>query len=102
MIKLSECEEQVMTIIWNSIEDLKRTEIRDKVEERFKHEWALQTVSTFLSRLCTKGYLTTTRKGVYIYYHPEITLEDYRREKMKDLVNMLYNGDVETAKVDLV
>lgn len=102
MIKLSECEEKVMIIIWNSVEDLKKTEIRDKAKEFIKHEWAPQTVSTFLSRLCTKGYLTTTRKGVYIYYHAEVSLEEYRREKMNDLVNVLYNGDAEKAKNDLI
>lgn len=101
MTKLSECEEQVMTVIWSSNEALDMRATLDAVNKKYGHEWKTQTVSTFLQRLVKKGLLEPARKGRYTFYTPAVKLEDYRREKINDLVNMLYNGDVDAAKADL-
>lgn len=102
MIKLSECEEQVMIIIWNSKEPPSMQMIREEVNSRFDHTWAPQTVSTFLMRLVRKGCLQMERKGRYVYYEPVMSLEQYRRERLQSLVEMLYNGDKESAAKDVL
>lgn len=98
MIKLSECEEQVMSVIWTSenAPDLKY--VRAEVNARFDHEWAPQTVSTFLMRLVKKECLSMKRKGRYFYYHPEVSLEQYRKEKLQSLVEMFFDGDKASVK----
>lgn len=101
MKKISECEEQTMSVIWNSDKALDLQPIRNEVNARFNHEWAPQTVSTYLQRLVKKGYLRMERKGRYTYYHPAVPLEQYRKEKLRSLVDVLYSGDVENAKRDL-
>lgn len=95
---LPECEEKVMTVLWNSEKDLDMTETLHRVNTQFKKEWRPQTVSTFLGRLVKKGYLTSTRIGRYHYYHPEITKEEYRIRKMWNLVEQFYDGN----KIELI
>ena len=102
MVKISECEEQIMSIIWTSEEAPDMQPIRREVNVRFNHEWAGQTVSTYLSRLVKKGYLRMERKGRYKYYYPEVPLERYRKEKLRSLVDVLYSGDTELANRDLI
>lgn len=97
MINLSECEEQVMVVIWMSDDALDLQPIRIGVNTRFNHEWAPQTVSTYLARLIKKGYLRMERKGRNKYYYPKIVLGKYRQEKMQNLVKRLYDGNSECA-----
>lgn len=101
MNKISNCEEKVMKIIWDATEDPDLRTTMNAVNEKFGFNWKPQTVSTFLARLIGKGFLTSYRKGRYAYYVPEISLEDYRREQINELVKLLYNGDVDAAKKDL-
>lgn len=75
MKELSKCEEQVMSVIWASEKALDLQPIIAEVNEHFNHEWASQTVSTYLQCLCKKGYLRMERNGRYKYYYPEVPLE---------------------------
>lgn len=93
MTKISDCEEQVMTVVWESSEAPDLSAVRSAVNEKYGHEWAPQTVSTFLSRLVTKEYLVPERKGRYTYYHVAISVEGYREQRLKETVDMLFGGD---------
>lgn len=101
MVKLSECEEQVMVTVWSSKEAPSSKEVQADVNKRFGNEWKAQTVSTFLYRLVEKGYLRSERKGRGAYYYPKITLQQYREERIRELLDLLYSGDIEAAKSDL-
>ena len=101
MTKLSECEEQVMAVIWTSEKAMELQPIRAEVNERFNHEWASQTVSTYLQRLCKKEYIRMERKGRCKYYYPEVPLKEYRKEKLRSLVDVLYGGDMKSVREDL-
>lgn len=90
-----------ITIIWNGKETLGLNDVLADSNAKLGCNWALQTVSTFMARLVKKGFLIKTKKGRFTCYAPVISLEDYRREKMKDMINLLYNGDTEAAKRDL-
>ena len=82
---LTNCEELVAIIIWDSYPDqLSLTEIMQKVNSRFNKEWKPQTVSTFLARLVTKGYLSSYRQGRVFYYIPDITKETYASIKLAE------------------
>lgn len=93
MREISRCEEEIMIVIWSCEDAPDLQQVLNKVNEKFKHKWKPQTVSTFLSRLKTKGYLTAQRVGRYSYYYPEITLEQYREERIKETIELYYNGN---------
>lgn len=101
MKNITKCEEQVMIGIWNSECKASMKSVRVDVNKRFKKEWAQQTVSTFLSRLCKKEWLEMERKGRVIYYQPTVSKEEYRKSKLHELLNDFYDGDIEMLKADL-
>lgn len=102
MNKISECEEQVLLVIYSSKEEPCLNSVMVDVNAKFNHEWKPQTVSTFLTRLVRKGYLSSQRRGRNTYYSVTISLKEYRKEKMEEMVNLLYDGDMEKAREDLV
>lgn len=101
MLKLSECEEQVMAVIWTSEREPDLKYVKAEVNARFGHEWAPQTVSTYIQRLAKKGYLSFTRKGRDVFYETSVDMEGYRINRLQNLVETLYGGDVEVVKKDL-
>lgn len=101
MTKLSECEEQTMIAVWKSEKLPCLKTVQADVNSSFMHDWKSQTVSTFLGQLVRKGYLRMERKGRNAYYYPEVSLEQYRKEKLQSLVDILYDRDIERVKEDL-
>lgn len=101
MNRMSECEEIVMIAVWSCEEAPNISEIVEKVNQRFEKKWAIQTVSTFLKRLVDKKYLTTEKKGRYIWYSPAITLQEYRKAKINEVTELLYKNDRQRAYEDL-
>ena len=90
--KLSECEEIFMSVLWLSKEDLSLIEITAGIADKFCRKWKVQTVATFMTRIQKKGYIDVYKKGRYSYFHPTVTLDEYRAEKLAD-VRMLLFGD---------
>lgn len=101
MVKISDCEEKVLKVIWECEKEPDLKTVMNTVNEKHNMEWKPQTVSTFLARLVKKGYLTGRRQGRYTYYSPTISLEEYRREQLRRMIEFLYDGDVERVKEDL-
>ena len=99
--RISECEEQVMSIVWKCDEALTMQDLMEKVNQSFGQQWKPQTVSTFLSRLRQKGYLRMERKGRLAFYYSEVSVEQYRKDRLQDVVSMLYGGNIDAAKEDL-
>lgn len=85
---LTECEVLVMKVIWGSDEVMSVQEITSRINQRYKKDWKLQTVSTFLSRAVKKGYLEMRRNGRSFDYYPLVTEQEYgRREIVKCVEN---------------
>lgn len=101
MNKITECEEQTMIAVWSYDHAPNLGEIVSVANERLGHLWAPQTVSTFLARLIKKGYLISERNGRSYYYTAKVSIEDYRVERIKEMVKLLYEGDRAKAVVDL-
>lgn len=79
---LSECEELVLKVIWAGDSPMTMQEITENVNQQYSRNWQTKTVTTFLSRIVQKGYLTADRKGRQFYYYPTISEEDYRRHEV--------------------
>lgn len=85
---LTECEVLVMKVIWESGEVMSVQEITSRINQKYKKDWKLQTVSTFLSRAVRKGYLEMKRNGRSFDYYPLVTEQEYgRREIVKCVDN---------------
>lgn len=87
--KLSECEEMIMSILWNDDEDLDLQSATDQIKTKYGKEWKLQTVDTFIKRLQKKGYINIYRVGRYSHYQPVVKLHDYRKQKFREMSELL-------------
>lgn len=87
--KLSECEEMIMSILLESNEPLILSEIMARAKSRFNKEWKGQTVCTFMARMELKGYISRNRTNGYTLYKPEITLCDFREQKLHEMQELL-------------
>ena len=92
---LPTCEEQVYLIVATSEKDMPIMEIVEQAKERFGKEWKFQTVATFLHRLEEKKYLSTYRINRFSYYRAVVTLEQYKKQQIKKLRDLLFEGDCE-------
>ena len=86
--KLSECEEIIYAILLKSDHDLTLMEITEQAK-RFEKEWKIQTTATFLKRMEKKGYTSSYRIGRCSHYHPLVSLEEYRKEKLSEIRELL-------------
>lgn len=89
---LTECEVLVMKVIWESGEAMSIQEITARINLKYKKDWKLQTVSTFLSRAVKKGYLEMKRRGRSFDYYPLVTEEEYGKREIVECVDNWGNG----------
>lgn len=94
MESMSECELVVMKVIWSRDEELVLSQIVQLVEDMYGRKWNPNTVSTFLSRLVRKGYVTSYKKGRYYFYHVVVTEDEYKAILTSDQINFWNNGSV--------
>lgn len=87
-MKLSECEEMIMKILWADEKDLDLVTVTQRAKERFGKEWKLQTVATFMTRLKGKGWIEIYRIGRYSHYHPLVSVEQYREKKIEEMFDL--------------
>ena len=99
---VSNCEEKILKIVMECKKEPDLRTVMDMANETYHTTWKPQTVSTFLARLVKKGYLVGKRKGRYTYYSSTISLEEYRKERLKDMIQFWYDGDSKSAIKDLV
>lgn len=90
---LTECEQLVMKVIWESEEELTLPDIVKGVNERFGKSWKPQTVSTFLARLVRKNFLTSYRSGRTFFYQPLVSEKDYGDRMIKRCVEFWGNNN---------
>lgn len=93
MDKLSNGEEKVMLVIWQAKERLTYIGVRDEIESRFGDNWKGQTVCTVIKRLKKKGYIATFKTGRFTNYEALISIEDYRKMLLYEIVERLYQGN---------
>lgn len=83
-----------MKVIWDSQEELALQEVMDRVNEENGKSWKPQTVSTFLSRLVKKSFLSVYRKGRYSYYQPLVSKSDFWKATMQENARFFAQGDM--------
>lgn len=88
MKKLSEREEEIMSILWNRGPLFVR-EIVDSMPEPRPH---FNTVATFLKGLETKGWVRKEFLGNANRYHAIKELEPYREQSLKSIISRFFGG----------
>lgn len=84
MKKLSDCELEIMLIIWKANEPVQSSFIGECMKDR---KWAKTTILNFLARLVDKGFLSCESQGKINTYTPIIKRDDYLR-----IINVKYIG----------
>lgn len=88
--RISQSELDVMDVIWSARQPIAATDIVEALEN--KRDWSDRTVKTMLSRLVTKGALTTKADGRRYLYAPKISRDTYSAKAAKSLSERLFGG----------
>ena len=84
-----------MKTIWENEDPLTVQEIMMQTNERYDKKWKVQTISTFLSRMVKKNYLSMERKGRTIYYYPLVTAASYRKRELDRQISFWEEGGLD-------
>lgn len=84
---VTECELLVLKVIWESDKELTLPQIISAVNTKFDKAWKPQTVSTFLSRLVHKNYLTMRRDGRNFMYGATMESNQFGSKVLSDFVD---------------
>lgn len=97
--KLSDCEEMVMRVIWESNIELESVSIQNIFNKKFNKEWKIQTVLTILMRLQKKRWLDIQGDRRCHRYIPTVSYEDYRKEKLKEVLELFDDSHQELIQI---
>lgn len=92
--QLTAAETIVMKCIWDADHEMSLAEIVKNANENYGKDWKPQTVSTYLAKLCQKGYIRMKRAGRMITYEILISEEDYKSEQAREFVSFWNGGSI--------
>jgi len=98
--RLSETEMQVMQTIWELATPVTVAQLLDIFNE--SKSWKTSTLSTILARLIEKGFLTKKMKGKVNFYDVSVTLENYQKYEIQNLLTNSFGGNIKTFVAALV
>jgi len=87
-MKLSKAEEQIMEYLWR----LKKTTMKEIIEQHPSPPPAPTTVATLLKRMIDKGFVQYETIGKARHYYPMIEKSDYFSSHFRRLINNFF-GD---------
>ena len=93
---LSAAELKVIEVLW----ELGPCTVR-QVHERLDR-WAYTTVQTLLTRLQTKGYVASDKRGAAHIFRPLLSRDALIRHRLRDLVETLAEGAASPLLLNLV
>lgn len=97
---LSEMEYEIMKYFWKENRLLTSREVTQHFNEN-GHQWALQTVLTFLNRLVNKNALQVRRQGKRLLFQAAMTPAQYSGQFLKNTIAESFDGSVEDFFVAL-
>ena len=101
MQQISDCERELMKIIWGSRGTALYAEIAEALAEKGM-DWTKNTIITLLSRLVDKGYLKTSKIGRRNEYTAVVSESDYQAAQAQTLLNKLYEGNAKGLVATLI
>lgn len=98
MKKLTEREEELMTILWDEGPLFVR-EIIDKLPEPKPH---FNTVSTFVRLLESKGFVTHSKFGGSYRYEATVSRDEFSRSTLREVVDRYFGSSIRASVSALV
>lgn len=89
---LTEAEEIIMSKIWEISTPVTSIMLLEAFSET--RGWKSQTISTFLSRLVDKNYLSVKKRGTANQYQAIISKKEYEQSFAREVINKIYGGSV--------
>lgn len=99
-IELSPAELEVLRVLWDEGPCTVR-QVLDALAGRGR-DWAYTTVLTFLSRMNQKGVVSSDKSGLAHVYRAALTRNRVRKERLRTLVDDLYDGAAGSLVLHLV
>lgn len=101
MNELTPSEELVMKAIWDSRKEPVLQDVLLQVNDIRGKGWAPQTVSTYLAKLCRKGYILLKKKGKVSSYKILVDEREYQKWKLNKMLMYIYNNDADVLQEDM-
>ena len=89
--RLPDAELAVMQAIWAQEGEVGRGDIEGALAS---HDWSANTLNTYLTRLCDKGFLSSRREGRNNLYTPLVSKERYLEAESRSVLKRLYGGSL--------
>ncbi|MEQ2676598.1 BlaI/MecI/CopY family transcriptional regulator [Enterocloster citroniae] len=101
MQQISNCELELMKIIWGSKGKALYADLVKALEEKGT-PWTKNTIITLCSRLVDKGFLKTNKIGRRNEYTSVISEAEYQATQTQDFLEKIYEGDAKGLVVTLL
>ena len=88
--ELGEAELAVLRVLWDHGPQTVR-EVMERLHERGK-KVAYTTVLTFLTRLATKGFVSSDKAELAHVYRPRVSRDSVIKSRVRSLLEQLYDG----------
>ena len=89
--RLPDAELAAMQAVWAVGGEVGRGDIEGALAS---HGWSANTVNTYLTRLCDKGFLTSRREGRNNLYTPLVSKDKYLEFESRSVLDRLYGGSL--------
>lgn len=89
--RLPDAELAVMQAVWAVGGEVGRADIEGALAS---HGWSANTLNTYLTRLCEKGFLTSRREGRNNLYTPLVSRDGYLEFESRSVLKRLYGGSL--------
>ena len=89
--RLPDAELAVMLSIWTHGGEVARSDIESALASR---NWTSNTINTYLTRLCDKGFLAARKAGRGNLYTALVDRETYLKYDSRETLGKLYDGSV--------
>ena len=89
--RLPDAELAVMQAVWAAGGEVGRCDIEGALAS---HGWSANTVNTYLTRLCDKGFLASRREGRNNLYTPLVSKDSYLEFESRSVLKRLYGGSL--------
>ena len=89
--RLPDAELAVMQAVWAQSGEVGRADIEGVLTS---HGWSANTLNTYLTRLCEKGFLTSRREERNNLYTPLVSRDRYLEFESRSVLKRLYGGSL--------
>jgi predicted transcriptional regulator len=91
-VKITAAESQIMDVLWRGDRPLAVEDVREALKDE---SWTDATIRTFLTRLVKKKAVAAAKESRRFLYRPLITRADYVHAESKNLLDRLFDGQIE-------